>query len=357
MAGANDVGTSPSIPSPEELISIASVNEIDESWVNHEIRFLENLAVDRDQKVNKPQLSERLNTIADRATNITNLIRVLYRLAKNSADCNKICDEVVNAVCHKLQTTPADPTRNTYAQALKIPGSSRVPPQPQEVDSSKKNSTAGKKPVSQLSANAPVFTPSPRHEITIVPQNYDSDVKDVRKLLHKSQVTGSRKSRNGNIVLSFPSNESMESAQQILSKGKLASNEKIKLHMHDKVLPKITVRNVELPDEEIIPSILNKNPKIRFFADKGYKFELLFVQKLNFTRHNNDESRHHESRNAIIKLDPIIRNCIKENSYIVFVGLQTCTVFDRIHYTYCNICVHICVSLAMACRSHLCAVI
>ena len=337
MAGANDVGTSPSIPSPEELISIASVNEIDESWVNHEIRFLENLAVDRDQKVNKPQLSERLNTIADRATNITNLIRVLYRLAKNSADCNKICDEVVNAVCHKLQTTPADPTRNTYAQALKIPGSSRVPPQPQEVDSSK-NSTAGKKPVSQLSANAPVFTPSPRHEITIVPQNYDSDVKDVRKLLHKSQVTGSRKSRNGNIVLSFPSNESMESAQQILSKGKLASNEKIKLHMHDKVLPKITVRNVELPDEEIIPSILNKNPKIRFFVDKGYKFELLFVQKLNFTRHNNDESRHHEVRNAIIKLDPIIRNFIKENSYKVFVGLQNCTVFDRIHYKTCRNC-------------------
>ena len=51
MAGAN--GSAPSIPTPEELISIASVNEIDETWVNDEIQFLENLAVDRDQKVNK----------------------------------------------------------------------------------------------------------------------------------------------------------------------------------------------------------------------------------------------------------------------------------------------------------------
>ena len=336
MAGA--VGTTPSIPTPEELISIVSVNELDETWVNEEIQFLENLAVDRDQKVNKPQLSERLNTIADRATNITNLIRVLYRLTKNSAESSKICDEVVSAISLKFQNTTTDPTRTTYAQALNIPGSKKVPTQPKDPTHPLSNSTPGNKPVSQLSATAPVFTPSPRHEITIVPHNYDSDVKDVRKLLHKSQVTGSRKSRNGNIVLSFPSNESMQSAEQILSKGKLASNEKIKLHMHDKVLPKITIRNVELQDDEIIPSILSKNPKIRFFVDKGYKFDLLFVQKLNLTRHNNGVSRQHEVRNAIIKLDPIIRNCIKENSYKVFVGLQNCTVFDRIHYKTCRNC-------------------
>ena len=129
-------------------------------------------------------------------------------------------------------------------------------------------------------------------------------MKSLQKTLSNSQVSGSRKSRNGNIVLSFPSNQSLQNAQSTLSK-----NEKIKLHTHEKTLPKMTIRNVDIPDDEIKNSILMKNPKVRSLVDTGHFFDVLFVQKISLKNNNGSMN---DYRNAIIKVDPAIRNIIKE---------------------------------------------
>ena len=97
----------------------------------------------------------------------------------------------------------------------------------------------------------------------------------------------------------------------------------------------MTIRNVDVPDEEVIDSILSKNPRVKSLVDKGYHFELLFVQKLNIPTRNNQSF---EARNAVIKMDPTIRDCIKESKYKIFVGLRICNVFDRIHFKTCYNC-------------------
>ena len=310
-------------PSAEELISIGSINDLDVTWINSELCFLDEVVTESTldptcKSSTKPQLVQKLNTIAARANDIKNLIRVLHRLAKTNATTQQICEEVVSAVSAKLESSVPD---RTYAQALRIPGQTRhvktdIPTQVKETG--------------ELSANAPTFTPSPRHELTIVPKNYDKDVENLHKTLNKAQVSNSRKSKKGNIVLSFPSNNSMKSAQDLLSK-----KPEVKLHTHEKSLPKMTIRNVGVPDEEVVDSIISKNPRVQYLVEKGYHFELLFVQKLNIPNRNNGTF---EARNAVIKMDPIIRECIKESKYKIFVGLRICNVFDRIHFKTCYNC-------------------
>ena len=115
------------------------------------------------------------------------------------------------------------------------------------------------------------------------------------------------------------------------AQGILARDPKIKLHVPKKSLPKMSVSGVNIPDEEIIDSILSKNTRIRSLVNSGKHFELLFVQKIK-ARNNI------EYRNAILKMDPEIRNLIRENNHKVFVGLKNCMVHDRIYYKTCFNC-------------------
>ena len=115
----------------------------------------------------------------------------------------------------------------------------------------------------------------------------------------------------------------MKSAEEIL-----AAESTVKLHARTKVLPKMSISNVDLPDDEVRDSILSKNPQISNLVNNGFKLELLFV-------HNVKNS---SIRNAIIKVDPAIRNLIVENKYKIFVGMKNCTVYDRIHYKTCYNC-------------------
>ena len=103
------------------------------------------------------------------------------------------------------------------------------------------------------------------------------------------------------------------------AQGILARDPKIKLHVPKKSLPKMSVSGVNIPDEEIIDSILSKNTRIRSLVNSGKHFELLFVQKIK-ARNNI------EYRNAILKMDPEIRNLIRENNH-------NCDYFNTLRYS------------------------
>ena len=313
-------------PTAEELISVESIHDIDARWVDIELDHLSKLSDESFSSWNKPQLLQRLNEEAQHATQMKNLIRVLCRLAKTNATSKKLCDDIIHAVSTKLEITPSE-GQNTYAQALRMPGQKTSKPENPATNSRQQ-------PVPELSPTAPVFTPSPRHEITIVPErDYSNDVKAIQKTLERSQVSSTRKSRSGNIVLSFPSNESMQSAQTVL-----AAKPTIKIHTHEKTLPKLTIRNVDLADDEVKASILMKNSRIKSLVDEGYHFEVLFTQKVKLYNNATQGGNGIEVRNAIIKVDPIIRDCIKANKFKIFVGLRNCNVFDRVHFKVCHNC-------------------
>ena len=313
-------------PTAEELISVENIHDIDARWVDIELSHLSKLSVENFSSWNKPQLLQRLNEEAQHATQVKNLIRVLCRLAKTNATSKKLCDDVIQAVNTKLNSTELD-NQNTYANALKLPG--------QKVSKPENPATISpQRPVQELSPTAPIFTPSPRNEITIIPKkDYNSDVKAIQKTLERSQVSNTRKSRSGNIVLSFPSINSMKSAQTVLE-----AKPSIKIHTHEKTFPKLTIRNVDLPEDEVKSSILMKNSRIKSLVDDGYHFEVLFIQKVKLYNSTTQGGNGIEVCNAVIKVDPIIRNCIKENKFKIFVGLKNCNVFDRVHYKICHNC-------------------
>ena len=298
-------------PELADLISVENVEDLSSDWIQGEIKFLEESA--KESISSTKTRPKKVELSGKRADSIAKLIRVLVRLARTKSDSRKLCEDVVAAL--RPQAEKPDET-NSYAQALRlyIPKNEQEPTAP--------TSTADKQ-VASLSAHAPVFKPLEKNEITIVPSNYDNDVKNVEKSLSSTQVSKSRKSKNGNIVLSFPSNETMKSAKNIL-----AGEPGIKLHVPSKSLPKMSIHNVELPDEEIRDSILSKNSQIKALVEEGCIFQLLFVQKIKDT----------DIRNAIFKVDPRIRECIGKNRFKIFVGLKNCTVYDRIYHKTCFNC-------------------
>ena len=82
-----------SIPTSEELISAADINEIVVEWINSEVKHLETFGdVDpTNKKPKKEVLTEKINTIADKAKNTSNLIRTLHRLAKVNSITTQLC--------------------------------------------------------------------------------------------------------------------------------------------------------------------------------------------------------------------------------------------------------------------------
>ena len=110
--------------------------------------------------------------------------------------------------------------------------------------------------------------------------------------------------------------------------GILEAETGIKLHIPTKSLSKMVIHNIELADDEIVPSILNKNSQIKSLIESGSTFELLFVQKIKDTN----------IRNAIIKVDSKIRDLIGSNGFIIFVWLKNCRVYDRIYHKTCYNC-------------------
>ena len=156
------------IPSAEQLISIDNINDIDGKWIENEIAFLNNFSVENAidptyknaTKLNRIQ--QKLTEVANRTSQLTNLIRILYRLAKTNSNSKNLCDDVIKSISEKLENAEILP-RNSYANALKIPGQGAKP------KSGPAKQIAATTP-KELSPSAPVFTPSPRHEITIVPE-------------------------------------------------------------------------------------------------------------------------------------------------------------------------------------------
>ena len=218
-------GMSP-IPNASALISFTDVIDIDEAWINAEINLLEDLATLNLKRLTKDQLVEQLNNVIKEASNISNLLRTVFRLAKEKSNSQTLCTEVIQTLSEKIEQIGS--VNSTYADKLKLklPANKQAPKVQAPTIPNQISSTQESR---ELSPTAPTFTPSTRHEMTITPEDYNEELKNLHKSLAKSQVSGTRKSRTGNIVLTFPNATSMNEAQ-----GILARDPKIKLHVPKK---------------------------------------------------------------------------------------------------------------------------
>ena len=298
------------IPTCEELISVADINEIDVEWINSEVKYLETFGdVDPTNKNPKKEvLTEKINSIADKAKNISNLIRTLHRLAKVNSNTAQLCTNLVADITSQLGNSSEIPvisqnsvSSQKYSEVLKLPQNP--------------NQTDGKK--------VELKTRQVK-EVTIHTKNYERDCLEVKKQLNTVPISSIRKSKTGNIVLTCPS---LESEKTTLAK--LEEQNSLKIFKSTKILPKMTITGIEEESstEEILESILTKNPTIKDKVDAGFKLEILFTK-----------SGKNSTQVAVIKVDPEIRHVIKSLNYRVFIGFKMCYVYDRVHFKVCYNC-------------------
>ena len=150
---------------------------------------------------------------------------------------------------------------------------------------------------------------------------------DVEKALKSVPVNSCRETRSGALVVRLPT-ESAKADASAAMKSCFGSDAVYHVSEPKKMLPKMTVTGLSLSmdDSDIIPSILNKNSRIKILVESGSTLNLLF------TRTKND------AKSAIIKMSPEVRSAIVEQGSYIYVGLTRCRAFDRFWVTQCHHC-------------------
>ena len=83
-----------------------------------------------------------------------------------------------------------------------------------------------------------------------------------------------------------------------------------------------------LADNEIVPSILRKNPGIRRLVEGGCTLALLFTKT----------KEQQKSKTAVLKMAPEIRSQIVNDGSYIYVGLGRCRAYDRFWVAQCYHC-------------------
>lgn len=154
--------------------------------------------------------------------------------------------------------------------------------------------------------------------------------KKIETALASVPVTSCSKTNTGALVVKFPTKKAKENASKAI-KESLGTDTSLNVTEPKKMLPKMTIVGVssDVQDNEIVPSILNKNLKIKSLVDDGFTFSLLF------TRQRSEDA---QTKVAIIKMSPEIRSAIVDEGGSVFVGLTRCKSYDRFWVTQCYHC-------------------
>ena len=157
--------------------------------------------------------------------------------------------------------------------------------------------------------------------------NASNSIGEIEKALGEIQVTSCRKIKSGGLLMKFPSKEVMNKASHAID-GHLGPDHAMRVTEPKKMLPKMTVHDIGLTveDEDIIPSILRKNPGIQQLVDKGHAFSLIFARSRD------------RSKMAVLKMAPEIRTEIVKSDSYIYVGLSRCKAYDRFWVTKCGHC-------------------
>ena len=151
-------------------------------------------------------------------------------------------------------------------------------------------------------------------------------VDGLNNVLRSIPVKSCRETSQGNVVLRFPHGEAKSRAKALVASSSNFTD--VDVSEPKKMLPKMTLLDVPtlLPDEEIIPSIREKNPNITDLLDAGHTLSLVFSRVRD------------GKRMAVLKMSPEIRNIISGTGNRVFLGLTSCRIFDRFWATQCRHC-------------------
>ena len=189
------------------------------------------------------------------------------------------------------------------------------------------SSSSGSHCKTQALKNQNMLIVKPKDGTETTATNTDNSITEIEKALDEIQVTSCRKIKSGGLLMKFPSKEAMEKASNAID-NHLGPDHTMSVTEPKKMLPKMTVMDISasVADDDIIPSILRKNPDIQQLVNKGYALSLIFARL-----------RDH-SKMAVLKMAPEIRTEILKNDGYIYVGLSRCKANDRFWVTKCGHC-------------------
>ena len=158
------------------------------------------------------------------------------------------------------------------------------------------------------------------------------DVNRIRQIAVENNIPVSNVgvSQKGNTFVHCPSVEHRDKLQPLISAD--VSNKDV-VPIKEKS-PHITITDItktssdDITKESVLKQIRNQNPQIAEHIDAGDEFNVLFIKSVVKTN----------SFSAVIRVSPNIRDTIKANRDRVYVGINSCRVFDRFYVKRCNNC-------------------
>ena len=140
-------------------------------------------------------------------------------------------------------------------------------------------------------------------------------------------VRGLKETKSGSLVVKFPTREAKVKAASLMTECFDDSSE-FMVSEPKKMMPKMTLTGISatLTDEEIIPSIREKNKNIDELVERGFSLSLIFSKMKDGNKY------------AVLKMSPEIRLAIERANKYIYVGLNRCKAYDRFWVTQCYHC-------------------
>ena len=235
--------------------------------------------------------------------------------------------ERLNALEEKVASVPGVDSSNTqsFANILK----ETLETKKKESDGRKADSTINAYGEERTVEDSQVLIVKPKPGKTTDTQKRMHASNSLEKVLKSVPVESVNESKNGSIIVKFPTAEAKSEANDLMNEC-FEDSEDYVVAQPKKMLPKMTVTGIpsSFPDNEILEGILSKNRDIRALVEKGLSLELLFTK----TKSEND--RH---KVAVLKMAPEIRSLVGRSGYI-YIGLSRCKAYDRFWVKQCYHC-------------------
>lgn len=162
---------------------------------------------------------------------------------------------------------------------------------------------------------------------SVTTSNFESALDDIEVALGTVPVDSFKKTKEGNVVLRFPSDTVRENARTVIS-SHIGDDSALTISEPKRMLPKMVIPDLlsNVADGDIVPAMLAKNERIKKLVDDGFALSLVFSRVKD------------DRKMVVLKMAPEIRDVIINQEGYIYLGRGRYRVHDRVWVTRCYHC-------------------
>ena len=155
------------------------------------------------------------------------------------------------------------------------------------------------------------------------------NMESIRKLVVDNSIPVSKigVSKSGNTFIHCPSTAARDKLQPLLEND---LPNKTVISLKEK-LPSVSIVGVteDISKEDLVTEICNQNSYIGDLIKDGHTMQILFMKP---------PSEGYSNYQVVARVSPIIRDAISAHRNKIYIGLESCKVYDRFYVKRCNKC-------------------